>query len=106
MKKVCFIASSGGHLEQINQLKQVKNKYDSFLVTTRTKATEELKEKHYLVKDLDRSNYLKYFFRLLGMFVEQYKIFRKEKPDYIVTTGAGVAIPMCLIARFFKKKVI
>lgn len=29
-KTVCLISSSGGHLEQIKQLKDVYNKYDCF----------------------------------------------------------------------------
>ena len=31
--KVCFTASSGGHLVEISQLKELTKKFDSFLVT-------------------------------------------------------------------------
>lgn len=30
----------------------------------------------------------------------------REKPDVILTTGAAVAIPMCVIGKLFRKKVI
>ena len=49
---------------------------------------------------------MKKIFRIVKMFYEQLQIFLREKPDFIITTGAGIAIPTCLIAKFFKKKVI
>lgn len=106
-KKICLIASSGGHLEQIRQLKKVTEKYQYYYVTNKTIATEKMKDKKYLVKDLYREKgKIKKIFRIINMFYEQLKIFLKEKPDLIVTTGAGIAIPSCLVAKFFGKKVI
>ena len=32
-EKVCFLASSGGHLEEISRLVEIEEKYDNFLVT-------------------------------------------------------------------------
>ena len=107
MKKICFIASSGGHLEQIRQLKKIRNSYDYFYITNRTPSTEKIKEKTYLVKDLYRKNN-KFFkvVRLIEIFWEQFIIFIKENPDVIITTGAGMVIPLCLIAKIFKRKII
>lgn len=105
-KKVCLISSSGGHLEQIKQLKEVYNKYDCFYVVSRTKATEVMKQKHYIVSDLVRKNKLVMVLRMIRMMFEQFKIFVKEKPDVVLTTGAAVAIPMCLIGKIYHKKVI
>ena len=31
--KICFAASSGGHLEEISQLKELLKYYDGFLIT-------------------------------------------------------------------------
>lgn len=105
-KKVCLISSSGGHLEQIKQLTEVKEKYNCFYVVTRTKATEAMKQKKYIVKDLVRTNKFVEIIRMMSMFIEQFGIYLKEKPDVIITTGAAVAIPMCLIGKVFKRKVI
>ena len=105
-RKVCMISSSGGHLEQIRQLKDVYNKYDCFYVVSRTKATEAMKEKHYIVSDLVRKNKIAMILRMTKMMFEQFGIFVKEKPDVILTTGAAVAIPMCIIGKVFRKKVI
>ena len=105
-KKVCLIASSGGHLEQLKQLKAVWQKYDCFYVVPRTKATEAMKEKHYIVSDLVRTNKLVEVLRMTRMMFEQFRIFVKERPDVVLTTGAAVAIPMCVIGKVFRKKVI
>lgn len=105
-KKVCLISSSGGHLEQIKQLKDVTSRYECFYVVTRTKATEAMKQKKYIVSDLIRTNKFVLILRMVKMMFEQLVIFVKERPDVIVTTGAGVAIPMCLIGKIFKRKVV
>lgn len=105
-KKICLIASAGGHLEQIKQLKNVRESYDYFYVVTKTKATEMMKEKKYIVKDLIRTNRFVSTCRMVQMMLEQLRIFLKERPDVILTTGAAVAIPMCIIGKLFHKKVI
>ncbi len=105
-KKICMISSSGGHLEQIKQLKDVYNKYECFYVVSRTKATEAMKQKHYIVSDLVRTNKVVEVLRMTRMMFEQFGIFIREKPDVILTTGAAVAIPMCVIGKIFRKKVI
>lgn len=105
-KKVCLISSSGGHLEQIKQLTGVINRYECFFVVTRTKATEAMNQKKYIVSDLVRTNKLVLTMRIVKMMIEQLIIFLKEKPDVIITTGAGVAIPMCIIGKFFRRKII
>ncbi len=106
-KKICFISSSGGHLEQINQLNLIKEHYDYFYITNKTISTEKIKDKKYLVKDLYRGkNRIKKIFGLIFMFIEQLIIFLKEKPDVIITTGAGVVVPTCIIAKIFKRRII
>ena len=36
MNKICFIASSGGHFEQLMMLRPLMDKYESFIVTEKT----------------------------------------------------------------------
>lgn len=105
-KKVCFISSSGGHLEQIKQLKMVANKYDHYYVLPNNPSTAKLKEKKYLVGDFYRKNRIQFIFRFTITAFQQLFIFMKEKPDVVITTGAGVVIPTCLYAHMFGKKLI
>lgn len=106
MKKICFIASSGGHLEELEQLKEVVKKYDNYFVVTKTEATKKNKKYKYLICDFNRKNKFLLIISLIIMFYEQLKIFIKEKPDIILTTGAGLVIPTCIFAKVFRKKII
>lgn len=105
-KKICFIASSGGHLEQIEQLDIVREKFDYYYVLPRNKSTVNIKKKRYLVGDFYRKHRISFIFRFLFTTIQQFFIFLKERPDIVITTGAGVVIPTCLIAKFFRKKLI
>lgn len=104
--KVCFIASAGGHLEQLRQLSEVAQRYDHYYVMPRTPSTKKMKEKKYLVGDFYRKRRLSFPFRFVWTSLQQFFIFIKERPDVVITTGAGVVVPTCLYAHFFGKKLI
>lgn len=110
MKKVLFISSTGGHLSELMQLKKIFNRYDYHIITEKNDTTLKLKNEYG-----DRINYLVYGARnyiLSYMFKFPYNILKslflyfKIKPDVVVTTGAHTAVPMCYIAKLFKKKII
>lgn len=105
-KKICFISSSGGHFEQIKQLSGVANKYEHYYILPKNSSTKKFKEKRYLVGDFYRKNRIQFIFRFILTAFQQLIIFLKERPDIVITTGAGVVIPTCLYAHFFKKKLI
>ncbi len=105
-KKVCFVASSGGHLEEISRLKEIEAKYDSFLVTE--KSDFEVKnfcEKKYYIYQMNRKELL-FLPKLLWLFVVAWRMLHKEKPDFIITTGALAAYPFCIIGKYMGMKVI
>lgn len=105
-KKLCFAASSGGHFEQILMLKPLMEEYDSFVITERTNYKVELKnEKMYLLHQVNRKE-IWFPFEMLWNSIFSLTIFIKEKPDVIITTGVLAIIPMCLIMKLFKKKII
>ena len=43
-KKVLFISSTGGHLNELLQLSPLFEKYDSYIITEKDKANENLKQ--------------------------------------------------------------
>ena len=65
-KKVLFISSTGGHLNELLQLSPLFEKYDYHIITEKDKTNEYLKEKYgKKVKYLPygtRSHLLKYIF--------------------------------------------
>lgn len=38
MKRILFISSTGGHLKELLQLRPLMNKYDSYIITEKTKS--------------------------------------------------------------------
>lgn len=58
-------------------------------------------EKVYLVVSPERNPFL-----FILNFFQSLVIFLKARPNVVVSTGAGVAIAMCYIAKLFGKKVI
>ena len=45
-KKVLFISSTGGHFDELMQLKPLFNKYDYHIITEKDKTSQNLKEKY------------------------------------------------------------
>ena len=104
--KICFAASSGGHYEQLMMLKPLMDKYDSFLVAEKTAYDAEAKgEKTYYVKQVNRKESMCFPNLIINSFIYIY-IFIKERPDVVICTGVLAMIPVCLIAKIFKKKLI
>lgn len=108
-KRVLFIASTGGHLSELLQLKSLFKKYDSYLITEKTKSTVSLKNKFdkvdYLVygtKDHKFSYVFKFFYNCLKSLV----LYIKIRPKVIVTTGTHTAVPICYIGKLFGSKII
>lgn len=107
-KKVLFISSTGGHLNELLQLKSLFYNYDYLLVTEKDKSTISLKDKYnvkYLVYGT-RKNLFSYFFKFIFNFIKSFIIFIKFKPDVVITTGAHTCVAMIFIAKLFKKKSI
>ena len=101
MKKVLFISSTGGHLSEMMMLNELFKKYDYHIITEKTKTTLNLKDK-YGTKD----HMLTYPFKLLANCFKSLYYYFKIRPDFIVTTGAHTAGPMCLIGKIFGSKII
>lgn len=107
-KKILFISSIGGHLTQLLQLKPLFEDYDYHLVTEKSSITEELKTEHptSLLVYGARNYPISYLFKFSYNCLKSLMIFLKERPDVVITTGAHTAVPMCYIAKLFRKKVI
>lgn len=110
MKKVIFISSTGGHLSELLQLKPLFKEYDFHLITEKTDSTIALKDvyqgrMHYLVYGT-KLHLLLYLFKFLFNTLKSFLLFLKIWPDVVVTTGTHTAVPMCYIAKLFRKKLI
>ena len=110
MKKVLFISSTGGHLSEMMMLESLFKKYDYHIITEKTDTTKSLSEKYkgkvnYLIYGT-KDHPLTYPFKLLGNCFKSLYYYFKIRPDFIVTTGAHTAGPMCCIGKIFGSKII
>lgn len=109
MKKVMFISSTGGHLTELLQLSSMFSKYDSYLVTEKTSSNLKLKDKYkkvfYLIYGTKDYPFT-YPFKLLANCFKSLYLYIKIKPDFIITTGAHTAGPMCCLGKILGSKII
>ena len=110
MKKVMFISSTGGHFNELMQLKPLFKKYDYHIVTEKDEVTKEYKQEYkdkisYLVYGT-RAHLFKYIFQFIYNCILTLILYVKIRPKYIVTTGTHTAGPMCIIGKIFGSKII
>lgn len=94
--KICIASSSGGHLTESQVLSSVYGSYDHFYILNhKIILIDEMIGKTYFITHSERD--WKFFVNLF----ESYLILRKEKPDVIFSTGAGLVVPISLVGRYF-----
>jgi len=109
-KKVLFISSTGGHFDELMQLKSLFIKYDYHIITEKDESTKWLKDVYkdrifYLVYGT-RKNPFTYFFKFIYNCCKSLFLYIKLRPKYIVSTGTHTAVPICYIAKIFGSKII
>ena len=94
--KICLACSHGGHLTEMLELEEAFEGHDTFYFCYDADTTRRLPNA-YLVPNMARNpiEFAKNLFRVT-------RIFRKERPDLVVSTGAEIAIPVVLIAKLFR----
>lgn len=106
MKKICFAASTGGHFEQLMMLKPLMDKYDSFIITEETIYDVNKEDGNmYFLKQVNRHEST-FVFKMISNGFNSLKIFIKEKPDVVISTGALATVPICILSKAFGKKLI
>ncbi|WP_144560126.1 PssD/Cps14F family polysaccharide biosynthesis glycosyltransferase [Shouchella miscanthi] len=104
-KQVVFISSSGGHFSQLLQI--IKEYKGSFVLITEKNKTldSNMYNDIRFLRQQDRKKWYFSFIFLLNV-VNSIKYVFKIKPKVVVTTGAGVTIPFCLLAKILGGKII
>lgn len=100
--KLCLVSSSGGHYEQLRQLKPLLKKYNGFWVTEQT--LFEADADYFLPST--GSNDKAVLWKMAVMCIKALGIWIKERPDVVITTGALIAVPFALLAKITRKKLI
>lgn len=106
-KRICLVASGGGHLMELMKLVPAVEEHDFYIVTEKNVASENTikKYRHHYVLQQERRTWDfpgKFAYNILASLY----FLLKERPDYIISTGAGAAYPTCKIGKMLGKKVI
>lgn len=104
--KIGFIASSGGHWEELMCLKDIAEENNSFYVTEDGGQANDCGLNNvYTVKQINRRETM-FLFKFVKLFFTAIKVMKREMPDVVITTGALIAFPFCLAAKLFGAKVV
>lgn len=107
-KKILFVCSAGGHLAQILELEDLRNKFNYLIVTEDLEVTRSLKgiyNMRYLKPDTKGRSFQFWINFFINFFISL-KILISFKPDIVITTGSHTAVPMCMLGKLLRKKVI
>jgi beta-1,4-N-acetylglucosaminyltransferase len=100
-KKICLVASIGGHLQEIRELSVLYAAFDHFYVINEPcELPAAMLGRTYLIRHSERD--------LLALWnlVEAWRILRSERPTHLISTGAGLAVPLSLVARMLGIRVL
>ena len=93
-------------MELLQLLPAVQN-HQFYIVTEKNNVSATMLKKYkvYYLLQQERANwmfFLKFFFNVIASFC----FLIKERPDVIITTGAGASFPTCKLGHLFHAKVI
>lgn len=110
LKKILLVCSDGGHLAQILELEEMFRRYDYLIVTEKTPATEPLKEKYNMVflrsRPAGNKRSFRFFYTLFVNLFLSVKLLISHFPRVVITTGSHTAVPICLLGKLLRVKVI
>lgn len=97
--RIAVVSSVGGHLREVLQLWEVLRAHDVFFILN-DETSVNLPARSYRIAHAERD------LLVLWNLVEAGRILRKERPDVILSTGAGPAVPVALVGRALGARVI
>ena len=100
--KILLVGSSGGHLTHLWLLKDFWSKHERAWVTFDKEDATSLLKDEKMYKCFYPTN--KNIKNLIKNYKLAKKILREEKPDLIISSGAGAAIPYFLLGKRYGAK--
>ena len=102
--KILLISSTGGHFQALQRLHSFWNKHDYCWVTFKTASTELVldNEKVYWAYGPTNRNLP----NLMRNFWLAWRVIQQERPQLVLSTGAGVAVPFTILAKLVGIKTV
>lgn len=105
-----MVCSGGGHLSEMLELEDLFVRYDCLLVTEKTEFTSYYADSYNIKFINPRSNgkqrNLSFYLTVLINCFHSIKILIQHYPKAIISTGSHTAIPMCLLGKLLRIKII
>lgn len=102
--KLALVCSAGGHFYELYRLDDIWRSHSHFWVTAKKEDTEELlsdEPVYWSYRPTER-----HLINLCKNFGLAFTILRRERPDVLISTGAGVGVPFIYVAKLFGIKTI
>ena len=101
--KICLVSAAGGHLTQILRVRPFIREADAYLVTVGIPSVrgQDFGCPVYFVERILRNPIC-----FLVNFLQSLWIFIREKPDIVISTGSGEAVPTFILASCLGRKTI
>jgi UDP-N-acetylglucosamine transferase subunit ALG13 len=111
--RVCLAASGGGHIRQLLDLERVWSPHDVFFVTDDTPLSRSIAQKHpvhyvphFALGQIRNGAVLSMLVSAVASLVRTGALLARERPDVVITTGAGTVFFPVLWARLFGAKIV
>ncbi|MGB8699503.1 MAG: PssD/Cps14F family polysaccharide biosynthesis glycosyltransferase [Thermosynechococcaceae cyanobacterium] len=95
--KILLVCSSGGHFKALQQLQPFWQDHDRTWITFKTATTEATLTGENTIWAYSPTN--RNLPNLLRNLWLAFKVLRGDRPDLIITTGAGVAVPFLILGK-------
>jgi UDP-N-acetylglucosamine:LPS N-acetylglucosamine transferase len=97
--KICVVSSVGGHLREVLQLREALAAHDVFYILNDSTPLQ-LDHRTYRIAHAERD------LRVLYNFYEALRILVRERPQVILSCGAGPAVPVAICGKLLGARVI
>lgn len=108
--RVIFTSSAGGHYSELCELKELMEKYNSFLLTEDHEMMIDYKKynkaRSWYLRPGTKEHLAKFLFNFPINIIKSFRVYLKVRPDVVIATGAHTTVPICYIAKMFGKKII
>jgi beta-1,4-N-acetylglucosaminyltransferase len=101
-KMKLFIACNpGGHITEMLFLKEAFEGHDVVFLTYENPTTSTFPYRIHSIERIDTN-----LINMLKSFLRVFVLLKKEKPDIIISTGAEIAIPVFIIGKLMRIKMV
>lgn len=111
--RIALCASGGGHVRQLLDLEDVWRPHDAFFVSEDLALGRSIAEQHrtffvahYALGQARLGNPFRMLYAALRNLVQSFLVIFRERPDVVLTTGAGSMFFVLLFARLWGAKIV